>query len=239
MLDPGASAALRERLIHEVAGLNSAAEATQWVRTVLPTKSTLTASDARLLEVAFELRLSAFLTETSSSSKPPGPEADAVRLARSGGAVSKAHGAKPSGIDKSVLPIGEVRRHRDRAHLEFVAGQPCLICGRRPSDPHHLRFAQRRALGRKVSDEFTVPVCRLHHRELHRSRDERAWWSRLGLDSVKIAEMLWRKTRRSGSMTGITPTIAVTHTKADGHHAPSSAAKAPAANELVSKPNAS
>src|SRR6266568_6181816 len=74
-----------------------------------------------------------------------------------------------------------------------------LVCGRRPSDPHHLRFAQSRALGRKVSDEFTVPLCRVHHREAHRSRDERAWWRRLGLDSLKIAEMLWKKTRLADS----------------------------------------
>jgi len=31
-----------------------------------------------------------------------------------------------------------------------------------------VRFAQKRALGRKVSDEFTVPLCQLHHRELRR-----------------------------------------------------------------------
>jgi hypothetical protein len=51
---------------------------------------------------------------------------------------------------------------------------PCLVCGRKPSDPHHLRFAQPRALGRKASDEFTVPLCRMHHREVHRADDEKA-----------------------------------------------------------------
>jgi hypothetical protein len=63
-------------------------------------------------------------------------------------------------IDKSALPLSEPRRYRDRAHLEFVASQPCLLCGRQPSDPHHLRFMQVRALGRRVSDEFAVPLCR-------------------------------------------------------------------------------
>ena len=48
----------------------------------------------------------------------------------------------PAQIDKSVLTIAEPRRIRDKAHLRFVASQPCLICGRQPSDPHHLRFAQ-------------------------------------------------------------------------------------------------
>jgi len=64
-----------------------------------------------------------------------------------------------------------------------------------PSDPHHLSFAQVRALGRKVSDEFTVPLCRLHHRELHRSRNEPLWWKKFGLDPIKIAAQLWDRTR--------------------------------------------
>ena len=64
-----------------------------------------------------------------------------------------------------------------------MAKQPCLICGRRPADPHHLRFAQHRALGRKVSDEFTVPLCRGHHREVHRCGDEAAWWKKAGTQS--------------------------------------------------------
>ena len=66
----------------------------------------------------------------------------------------------PGRIDKSVLAIAEPKRLRDKAHLKFVASQPCLVCGRQPSDPHHLRFAQPRAIGLKVSDEFTVPLCR-------------------------------------------------------------------------------
>ena len=71
----------------------------------------------------------------------------------------------PAKIDKSQLTFGEPRRLRDKAHLKFVASQPCLICGRSPVDAHHLRFAQPRAMGLKVSDEFTVPLCRTHHRD--------------------------------------------------------------------------
>src|SRR5438552_1124230 len=73
-------------------------------------------------------------------------------------------------------PVAKTIRIRDKDHRKFVSTQPCLVCGRRPADPHHLRFAQPRALGRKVSDEFTVPLCRLHHRELHNWGDEKAWW---------------------------------------------------------------
>jgi hypothetical protein len=102
--------------------------------------------------------------------------------------------SSPSQIDKSVLVFSEPRRLRDRGHIRHVMKQPCLICGRRPSDPHHLRFAQSRALGRKVSDEFTVPLCRGHHRELHRHGDEAGWWRKIKIDPVLAARSLWLQT---------------------------------------------
>jgi hypothetical protein len=98
-------------------------------------------------------------------------------------------------IDKSALPLSEPRRYRDRDHLKSVSLQPCLICGRRPSDAHHLRFMQPRALGRRVSDEFAVPLCRTHHRALHRRGDEPAWWREANIDPVVLAEELWERSR--------------------------------------------
>ena len=86
-------------------------------------------------------------------------------------------------------------RLRDKDHRKFVASQPCLVCDRLPADAHHLRFAQPRALGRKVSDEFTVPVCRVHHRELHRHGDEAAWWRAINIDPLPIALKLWQSAR--------------------------------------------
>ncbi len=94
-------------------------------------------------------------------------------------------------VDKSILYRSEPRRHRDKLHLRFVALQPCLLCGRTPSDPHHLRFAQPRALGRKTSDEFVVPLCRAHHRQNHQIGDEIAWWRSNGIDPVQVANRLW------------------------------------------------
>ena len=101
----------------------------------------------------------------------------------------------PGQIDKSVLTIAEPRRLRDKAHLKFVASQPCLVCDRQPSDPHHLRFAQPRALALKVSDEFTVPLCRGHHRQLHQAGNEVTWWDGLSIDALEIAKGLWEHTR--------------------------------------------
>ncbi len=98
-------------------------------------------------------------------------------------------------IDKSGLAIAAPRRYRDRDHLRYVALQPCLVCGRKPSDPHHLRFAQPRALGRKSSDEFAVPLCRIHHRLVHRVGNEAAWWQEAGIDPIKVARKLWNHAR--------------------------------------------
>jgi DNA recombination protein Rad52 len=100
----------------------------------------------------------------------------------------------PRRIDKSQLAIAEPKRLRDKAHLKFVASQPCLICGRQPSDPHHLRFAQPRGSGLKVSDEFTVPLCRGHHRQLHQAGNEVTWWKNLHIDALAIAKDLWKQT---------------------------------------------
>src|SRR5207248_5427769 len=86
------------------------------------------------------------------------------------------------------------RRIRDRDHVRYVAQQPCLICGRRPADAHHLRFTQSRALGRKSGDDFVVPLCRGHHRELHRCGDEAAWWGQVGVEPTGIARKLWLET---------------------------------------------
>jgi hypothetical protein len=54
---------------------------------------------------------------------------------------------------------------------------------------------QPRALGRKPSDEFVVPLCRVHHRAVHRAGDERAWWKQAGIDPLKVARKLWQHTR--------------------------------------------
>ena len=94
--------------------------------------------------------------------------------------------------DYAVTP--KTRRRRDRRHREFVAAQGCLICGRQPSDAHHLRFAQPRGLGIKVSDEFTVPLCRSHHRDLHRTGNEIRWWAQFGIQPMSIAYKLWTTT---------------------------------------------
>ena len=107
----------------------------------------------------------------------------------------------PGKIDKSALTLAEPRRRRDKEHLRFVATQPCLVCGRQPCDPHHLRFAQPKAMGVKVSDEFTVPLCRGHHRQLHQASNEIAWWKAHNIDALPAARQLWEQTHPNEAQT--------------------------------------
>ena len=98
-------------------------------------------------------------------------------------------------IDKSVLTISEPKRIRCKEHLRFVASQPCLICGRSPSQAHHVRYAQSRGLSLKVSDEFTVPLCAIHHHHIHTTGKEREWWQERNIDPLKVASSLWKESR--------------------------------------------
>jgi hypothetical protein len=195
MLEPAASAARREQLIAELKGLNSAEAAATWAHRVLSVKNTLTAADAESVEQAFQTRLASLEAEVTKEAIT-GPELPARRRAR-----RKAR-LRTSGVDKTGLPMPTPRRIRDRDHVKSVAKQPCLVCGRRPADAHHLRFAQSAALGRKVSDEFTVPLCRGHHREVHRCGDEAGWWNKIGIDPGAAARVLWLKTHPLPSKIG-------------------------------------
>ena len=195
MLEPATSAALREQLTTELENISSAEEAAKWAHRVMSAKNTLTATDAEYVERGFQDRLMSFTTDAAASSI----QKVGQRLHRSGQGKKRSRSAA---IDKSALALAAPRRIRDRDHVKSVAKQRCLVCDRRPADAHHLRFAQSPALGRKVSDEFTVPLCRGHHREVHRCGDEAAWWKRTGIDPNAAARILWLKTHPLPSAIG-------------------------------------
>jgi len=181
-LEAKASAELRDQLIADVDELNSAEEAANWAHRVLGAKNSLTAADAECVEQAFREQLASIgVTPSARDMK----KQTGQRQVKKPGTAS---------IDKTVLALSTPRRIRDRDHVKSVAKQPCLVCGRHPSDAHHLRLAQSPALGRKVSDEFTVPLCRGHHREVHRCGDETAWWNKIGIDPSAVARVLWLNT---------------------------------------------
>jgi hypothetical protein len=193
ILDPAQSAQLRDKLLMEVENIASADLAAAWAGEALVANNSLTASDAKLVEGAFERRFSEF----PSSETAPNDGSSKIQAATLGEPLTTeiTDPGQAKGIDKSVLAVPAPRRYRNREHLRSVTKQPCLICGRKPSDPHHLRYLQPRALGRKASDEFAVPLCRVHHRAVHRARDERAWWQAAGIDPIKVARKLWKETR--------------------------------------------
>jgi hypothetical protein len=185
-------------LIDEIAKCNSSEEAAEWARKRLAERDTHLPADAQSLEAKFvqivssfgseifpdlidvenpELKLISSLQKAAQTPVQPSP-------LYASGIVEAPRAATPKPI-----------RLRDKEHCRYVATLPCVVCGRSPTDPHHLRFAQPRALGRKVSDEYTVPVCRIHHRELHEYGDEVSWWAGVNVDPVPIALNLWQMSR--------------------------------------------
>jgi ERF superfamily len=196
------SASLRVELLREIEALRAADDAALWAQRRLPAKNQLSAVDARQVEDGFASKLALIQAQIAENE-------DVLSEQRSAEQTSP-----PIQMNKHVLVLPEPRRIRDRDHIRHVIKQPCLVCGRRPSDPHHLRFAQSRALGRKVSDEFTVPLCRTHHREVHRSGNEESWWRNTRIDALAAARSLWLETHQlpreevsafSSEVTGLHP----------------------------------
>jgi ERF superfamily len=188
-----ASAALRDQLIAEIQRLNEAEGLALWAHRRLPAKNTLTADDARIVEAAYQVVLGALSPAPDEQgpaepiSPAQGPEGDATSI------TAAAEDQGPHDQEK-VTPLRKPTRRRNTAHLAFVAAQPCLVCQRSPCDAHHLKFAQPRSLGRNVSDEFTVPLCRDHHRELHRQGNESGWWANVQIAPLRVAKELWETT---------------------------------------------
>ncbi|MBR1329028.1 ERF family protein [Bradyrhizobium ottawaense] len=187
VLRPGESAALREQLLRQLEALSASTDLLSWAMASLPLKNSLQEPDARRVEAAYQAKLEdAGRAQGEQAADlagmpnlPAAPAADAEAALQP--ALSEAGLAYPK----------EPPRKRSKTHLLFVRGQPCLVCRQTPCDAHHLKFAQARALGRKVSDEFTVPLCRAHHQELHQHGNERAWWANLQIAPLPVAQELW------------------------------------------------
>ena len=217
------SKALRDRLICELKQFTLSDSLTTWAHHILPLKNQLTVTDANEVETAFAAKLHeigdaadpvngstgvASQSEAANGNGTVGSNGVPVRRKQKHGTGETAasnlelsdqnKSAENKTADAAVpsrITLSKPLRRRDPDHLKFVSTQPCLACGRHPSDAHHLKFAQQRAMGRKVSDEYTVPLCRVHHRELHRRGDERIWWQQLNIDPLQAAQRLWQQTQ--------------------------------------------
>ena len=191
MLAVDQSAQQRDELLKQISSLASEEALAIWAHKALPIKNTLTAEDSQAIELAYLSRVGRFSDHESKSS-----DVDS-------GQRSPLEKDDRSGTPDYVVPTAKHARKRSKTHLAFVASQPCVICGATPCDAHHVKIAQPHSLGRKVSDEFTVPLCRPHHQELHRYGNERRWWANVQIAPIPIARELWEKspihTRRDSS----------------------------------------
>jgi ERF superfamily len=204
------SAALRDQLIAEVADLTDGDNLALWAHRRLSAKNTLKADDARAVEAAYQKILnpsgeqldalspalpddSASLENCNVPDDPDHPAADRQSTAVTQETTTNngSTAARDQQPPVNISPLAKTVRKRNKAHLAFVAAQPCIVCGRSPCDAHYLKFVQPRSLGRKVSDEFTVRLCRDHHQQLHRHGNELAWWANLQVAPIEVAKDLW------------------------------------------------
>jgi ERF superfamily len=129
------SGALRDQLVAEIEGLKENEELALWAHRKFAAKNTLISDDALFVESAFQAKLAR------------APDNHADRLEREHQpmpadvqAAPNAAVTTPSSGD-IVFPLQKTVRRRSKAHLAFVASQPCLVCRRSPCDAHHLKFA--------------------------------------------------------------------------------------------------
>ena len=207
------SAALRDQLIAEIQQFKDPDDLALWAHRRLPAKNTLTADDARVVEAAYQevLNLASEPTTPTPLETPSQVLPDVSGFNATPHKVQHAHPQllsyrllrlQPATVQLKLTnssptgsrPAKKTSASETKSIYGFVAAQPCLICRRLPCDAHHLRFAQPRSLGRKVSDEFTVPLCREHHQQLHRHGNEAAWWANVQISPITVAEELWKAT---------------------------------------------
>ena len=183
VLSGEASAILRDQLLAEIAGLETKDDLDAWTLRAWPKANTLAPADGDKVRQAFQAQLTQIQSTPDEGHHQPAeldpPAAkDEIR----------------SRIDKSMLTLPETKRLRDKQHLRFVAKQPCLVCGREPCDPHHLRFAQSRGLGQRSATNsrsrcvgHTIANCTAPARSRTGGRDA-AW------KPLEFARRLWMTT---------------------------------------------
>ena len=132
-----------------------------------------------------------------------------------------------SRIDKSVLALpGAQAAARQDSTYALWPSSPASSAAASPATRTICALRSRADLAQKVSDEFTVPLCRAHHRELHRAGKEGDWWSRTGFEPLNSARRLWLETHP----------LAISASPADGDGAAAETKLATDENEATAIP---
>jgi hypothetical protein len=188
LLDIGASAELRDLLVAELKALKDNEALTLWAQRRLPAKNTLIVDDAGIVETTYRSIMDTVLSTDDFTTPDDRSTAAIEQQVPRESVIDLGNGVA---AESSVVLLNKPIRRRSKAHLAYIRAHACVVCQRQPCDAHHLKFAQTRAMGRKVSDEFTVPMCRDHHTDLHRHGNEIAWWANLGISPIELAKDFW------------------------------------------------
>src|SRR5258706_2468391 len=132
ILDSEQSAALREKLLTQLGNIISADLAAAWAREALSAKNSLTATDAKLVEDAFERRLSEIPSSdaaASSNDESSGPEIAGPQVIATTASIDA---GQARGIDKRVLAVAAPRANRNREPPRYCAPPACLRSGLKP-----------------------------------------------------------------------------------------------------------
>lgn len=82
-------------------------------------------------------------------------------------------------------------RFRSKKHMAVVRSHGCCICKNPVADAHHLRSVGHLASAAlKNGDDFTIPLCRRHHDELHVHGDEQIFLALHGIDVLLILRQI-------------------------------------------------
>jgi hypothetical protein len=123
-LDPEQSVALREKLLTELWNITSAGLAAAWAREALSAKNSLTATDAKLVEDAFERKLADLPSADAPAPSNYGSSVPQTAARQETVTPENTDTGQAKGIDKSILAVAAPRRYRSREHLNYVTQQP-------------------------------------------------------------------------------------------------------------------
>lgn len=90
----------------------------------------------------------------------------------------------------SFMKFPKLQRWTNDDYLKWVKSQPCCVCGATADDPHHIIGYGQGGIGTKAHDLFTIPLCRVHHSELH--KDPKGWEQENGSQLVLLFKFLDR-----------------------------------------------